>query len=322
MSSPENDVLFCTDDFARRHGERMRSIAPDLDVVTLDGDAPVSDVDVERITTAFFSHDAWPERAANFFGVVLHADRLRWLHTMSAGVDSPIFARLTERGVRLTTSSGSSAAPIARTAMMYLLALSRDLPGMVRAQDRAEWTWHRWSELEGRSVAVVGWGPIGREVARLADAFGMIPTVVRREVHGDEPYAVRRLDELVDVAGEHDAMVVALPLTPETAGIVSRDVIDAIGPDGYFVNVGRGELVDQDALTDALVDGRLGGAGIDVTTPEPLPVEDPLWSAPNLILTPHNSGSTDGTSRRADEAFLANLASWVAGDVLAHEVGG
>ena len=86
------------------------------------------------------------------------------------------------------------------------------------------------------------------------------------------------------------------------------------------MNVGRGELVDQPALTSALVEGRLGGAGIDVTTPEPLPADDPLWAAPNLIITPHNSGSTDGTGRRADEAFLANLERWVAGEDLANEV--
>jgi D-2-hydroxyacid dehydrogenase (NADP+) len=315
-----SDVLFCTDTFANEYGERLRSIAPDFDLVTLSGDEPVSDEDLARITISFFSHDAWPERAANFFGVALRAENLRWLHTMSAGVDSPIFSTFLARGARLTTSSGSSATPIARTAMMYLLALSRDLPGMIRSQDRGEWNWHRWVELEGRSVAVVGWGPIGQEVARLAEAFGMVPTIVRRAAKGDEPYPVRPLNELKSIAADHDAMVVALPLTDDTAGIVSVDVLDAIGPDGYFVNVGRGELVDQASLTSALVDGRLGGAGIDVTDPEPLPADDPLWTAPNIIITPHNSGSTDGTRRRADEAFLSNLEHWVAGTDLANEV--
>jgi D-2-hydroxyacid dehydrogenase (NADP+) len=315
-----SDVLFCTDTFAEAYADRLRLIAPDLDLVTLNGDDPVSDDDLERITIAFFSHDSWPERAANFFGVALRAENLRWLHTMSAGVDSPIFSTFLERGAQLTTSSGSSATPIARTAMMYLLALSRDLPGMIRAQDRGEWTWHRWVELEGRSVAVVGWGPIGQEVARLAEAFGMVPTVVRRAAHGDESFPVRPLSELAAVAADNDAMVVALPLTDDTAGIISSDVIEAIGSDGLFVNVGRGELVDQTALTAALVDGRLGGAGLDVTDPEPLPGEDPLWSAPNVIITPHNSGSTDGTRRRADEAFLSNLEHWVAGTALASEV--
>ena len=314
------DVLFCTDTFFAAHEARLRTIAPDLEFVTLVGDRPVAEADIERITLTFFSHDAWPERAANFFGVALQATNLRWLHTMSAGVDSPVFAIFTDRGVRLTTSSGTSAAPIARTAMMYLLALTRDLPAMIRSQDRAEWSWHRWAELEGRSIAVVGWGPIGKEVARLADAFGLRPTIVRRAALGDEPYPVRHLHELVRVADEHDVMVVALPLTPDTAGIVSAEVIDALGADGLLVNVGRGELLDQAALVAALVEGRLAGAGLDVTDPEPLPADDPLWTAPNLILTPHNSGSTDGTGRRAAEAFLANLERWVNDHVLVNEV--
>ncbi len=314
------DVLFCTDSFAARHGDRVRAIAPDLEFVTLVGEESVPDADLERITLAFFSHDSWPERAVHFFGVALRAENLRWLHTMSAGVDSPVFTTFTDRGVRLTTSSGSSAAPIARTVMMYLLALSRDLPAMIRAQDRAEWSWHRWKELGGRSVAIVGWGPIGREVARLAEAFDMRPTIVRRHARGDEPFDVRAFDDLVGIAHDHDAMVVALPLTPDTEGIVGEEVLDALGPDGLFVNVGRGELVDQPALTAALVEGRLGGAGLDVTTPEPLPADDPLWAAPNLIITPHNSGSTDGTGGRSDEAFLGNLERWVAGDTLHNEV--
>lgn len=315
-----SDVLFCTDVFAERHRDRLRSIAPELELVTLDGGEPVGDDDIARITIAFFSHDSWPERAADWFGVALHAEKLVWLHTMSAGVDSPVFASFLDRGVRLTTSSGSSAPPIARTVMMYLLALSRDLPGMIRAQDRAEWDWHRWDELDGRSIAVVGWGPIGREVARLADAFGLRPTIVRRSAHGDEPFPVRPLDDLVAIAADHDVMVVALPLNDDTEGIISVEVIDALGSDGLFVNVGRGELVDQAALTSALVDGRLGGAGIDVTIPEPLPADEALWSAPNLIITPHNSGSTDGTGRRADEAFLSNLEHWIAGSDLANQV--
>ncbi len=289
-------------------------------MVTLDGSADLTPEQSERSTIAFFSHDAWPERAAQWFGPALNAQNLTWLHTMSAGVDNVVFTMLLDRGVRLTTSSGASAAPIARTAMMYLLALTRDLPGMIRDQDQQNWNWRRWRELEGRSIAVVGWGPIGQEVARLADAFGLSPTIVRRRAHGDEPYPVRRLDELVDVARTHDAMVVALPLTPTTSGLISVEVLDAIGSDGFFVNVGRGELVDQAALTAALVDGRLGGAGLDVTDPEPLPVEDPLWAAPKLILTPHNSGSTDGTGRRSSDAFLSYLERCGAGEPLLNEV--
>jgi phosphoglycerate dehydrogenase-like enzyme len=115
--------------------------------------------------------------------------------------------------------------------------------------------------------------------------------------------------------------VVALPLTPETTGLISAEVIGRMRRDALFVNVGRGELVDQDALTVALRDGHLGGAGLDVVTPEPLPADDALWDLPNLILTPHNSGTSDGTAHRAAEIFLDNLGRIVAGRELLHEVG-
>ena len=315
-----SDVLLCTDTFHDEHRERIESIAPDLEVVALRVGSTPSEDELARVTIAFFSHDAWPERAPDFFRAATNTPALQWMHTMSAGVDSPVFASFLDRGVVLTNSSGENAAPIARTVMMYLLALTRDFPNTIRDQDRHEWNWRRWDELEGRTVAVVGWGPIGQEVARLATAFDMRPTAVRRHERGDEGVPVRRLDELVAVAADHDVVVVALPLNDDTEGIISAEVLDAIGPDGMFVNVGRGELLDQGALTAALVDGRLGGAALDVTTPEPLPADDPLWDAPNLIVTPHNSGSTDLTGRRIARLFLTNLEHRVAGEPLVNVV--
>lgn len=313
------DVLFCTDTFWAGHGAAVEAVAPGIETVQLSVREVTAD-DLDRITMAFFSTDAWPERAAPFFAVTTRAPNLRWLHTMSAGVDSPVFHAFLERGVRLTTSSGSSAKPIARTVMMYLLALARDLPRMMRAQASGEWDWQRWSELEGRRVAIAGYGPIGREVARLAEAFGMEPVVIRRQARGDEGFEVRPLVELVEVVTGVDALVMALPLNDDTRGIVSSDVIAAMSDDAFFVNVGRGELVDQDALTEALRTGQLGGAGLDVTTPEPLPADHPLWTLPNVIITPHNSGSTDGAARRATACFLDNLGRLRHGRNLVNEV--
>jgi phosphoglycerate dehydrogenase-like enzyme len=321
VADATSDVLFCTDAFLAAHGDEVRRVAPQVEVVALAGAATVPPADIGRITLAFFSHDAWPERAPAFMSVALQAPRLRWLHTMSAGVDHPVFTSMVERGVRLTTSSGSSAPPIAGTVMMYLLALSRDLPRMFRAQQQRSWDWARWRELAGRRVAVLGFGPIGQEVVRLTTAFGMQPVIVRRSVHGDEPCPTRTLAELTDVVGEIDVVVVALPLSEGTRRIVSREVIAAMGPRTLFVNVGRGELVDQQALTEALASGAIAGAGLDVTDPEPLPADDPLWALPNVIITPHNSGSSDGTSGRAAEAFLANLDRWTRGAPLHNEVG-
>ncbi len=313
-------ALFCTDTFFDAHADRIASIAPDLDVIALRPGEEVSATDIERITVAFFSNDAWPERAAPFFKVALSADSIEWFHSMSAGVDSPVFATFLERGARLTTSSGASAPPIAGTVMMYLLALSRGLPRMLRAQAAHEWAPEPFRDLDGQRIVVIGYGPIGQEVVRLATAFRMDPVVVRRAARGDEPCPVRTIDELSAAVGDADAVVVALPLADETRGLIDAEIIAAMAPTAVFVNVGRGELVDQAALSEALASGRLAGAGLDVFDPEPLPADDPLWDLSNVIITPHNSGSSDGTTQRVAEIFLDNLGRFVRGEPLRNEV--
>ena len=320
LSPSTGHVLFCTDTFVAAYGHRVKAIAPDLEIVALGESESVSDDDIGRITIAFFSNDSWPERAPSFFKVALAASGLQWLHSMSAGVDSPIFKMFVDRGARVTTSSGASSSPIAGTVMLYLLALSRGLPGWMRAQAAHEWSPIPYRELSGQQVAVVGFGPIGQEVVRLASAFGMNPVIVRRAARGDEPCPVRPLSELLDVVAEADAVVCALPLHDDTRGIFSVDVIEAMRSDASFVNVGRGELVDQKALTEALAAGRLGGAGLDVFDPEPMPADDPLWDLPNVIISPHNSGASDGTEERVVEIFLDNLGRFLEGDPLRNEL--
>jgi D-2-hydroxyacid dehydrogenase (NADP+) len=312
-------ALFCTDTVLDAYGDRIAGIAPDLEVVALRPGEDISADDIERITVAFFSNDAWPERAAAFFKVALGATNLEWFHSMSAGVDSPVFSTFLERGARLTTSSGASAPPIAGTVMLYLLALSRNLPRWLHSQAAHEWSPGPVRELDGQRLVVVGYGPIGQEVVRLATAFRMDPVVVRRSARGDEPCPVRPLSELADTVSEADAVVVALPLAPQTRGIISADVIAAMPSHAVFVNVGRGELVDQPALTDALASGRLAGAGLDVFDPEPLPPDDALWDLPNVIISPHTSGSSEGTAARVAEIFLDNLGRFVRGEALHNE---
>jgi phosphoglycerate dehydrogenase-like enzyme len=313
-------ALFCTDTFADAYAAEIAAAAPGLEVIPLRSGQEVPAEDIERITAAFFSNDAWPERAAPFFKVALDAANLEWFHSMSAGVDSPVFSMFLERGARLTTSSGASAAPIAGTVMLYLLALSRNLPGWMRSQSSHEWAPAPFRDLEGQRLVVVGYGPIGAEVVRLATAFRMDPVVVRRSARGDEPCPVRPLSDLAAAVSDADAVVVALPLAPETRGVVSADVIASMPSRAVFVNVGRGELVDQAALTSALGSGRLAGAGLDVFDPEPLPPDDALWDLPNVIISPHNSGSSDATTARVAGIFLDNLGRFARGEPLRNEV--
>jgi phosphoglycerate dehydrogenase-like enzyme len=313
-------ALFCTDTFADAYADEIAAAAPDLEVIALRQGHEVPIDDIGRVTIAFFSNDAWPERAAPFFKVALEAANLEWFHSMSAGVDSPVFSMFLERGVRLTTSSGASASPIAGTVMLYLLALSRNLPGWLRSQSAREWAPAPFRDLEGQRLVVVGYGPIGAEVVRLATAFRMDPVVVRRSARGDEPCPVRPLTDLPAAVSDADAVVVALPLAPETRGVISADVVSSMPSHAVFVNVGRGELVDQAALTDALASGRLAGAGLDVFDPEPLPPDDALWELPNVIISPHNSGSSDATTNRVAAIFLDNLGRFVRGQPLRNEV--
>jgi D-2-hydroxyacid dehydrogenase (NADP+) len=313
MSAP---VLFCTDTFWDERGEDVVTIDPTVEVVRLVGDEHVTPSDLARITIAFFSPDAWPERSANFWGTCLRADHLQWLHSMSAGTDHPVFATLRDRGVTVTNSAGAAAPSIAQTVMTYLLALSRDLPRSLRDQADRRWDPGPSVDLHGMRLGVVGLGAIGSETARLAQAFGMDVIGLRRSPTGDEPCPTWTIDRLHDLLGWADAVAVTAPLTAETRGLFDSGAFAAMQRGIWFVNVGRGEIVDEAALVEALLDGHVAGAGLDVFATEPLPADHPLWRFPNVIITPHSSGSTDRTRRRSVDQFVDNFRRFVTGEPL------
>lgn len=300
----------------------MRVAAPQLDVVTLNGAEAVTDRDLARITIAFFSGDAWPDRAASFMSTCLHAPALRWMHTASAGVDSPVFGRFTSRGVRLTTSSGASALPIAQTAIMMILGLSRDISGRVRDQQAHRWERRMSEDLDGANVAIIGMGPIGIETAKLATALRMNPIGCRRTVTGEEPCETRTFADLPELLRWADYVVLALPLTADTRGLIGAEQIALMKPTARLINVGRGDLVDEPALVHALATGRLAGAALDVFAVEPLPDDSPLWDMPNVIVTAHDSGATAGSNDRAAGMFVENLGRYSRGEPLLNEVAG
>jgi phosphoglycerate dehydrogenase-like enzyme len=253
-------------------------------------------------------------------GVALGLGGMRWLHTFSAGVDHPVFKGLLARGVRVTTSSGASAAAVAQMAILLLLALSRDLPAHFVSQRERRWVPGQGEDLEGKVVGVVGLGPIGLEVARLARALGMRVIGMRRRPAGDEPcetWPMARLGELLALA---DYVVLALPLTPDTHHLLDAAAIARMRPMARLVNVGRGELVDEAALAAALRDGRIAGAGLDVFEEEPLSEASPLWGLSRVIVTPHVAASTPTAHHHAAELFVENLGRWVRGEALRNEV--
>jgi phosphoglycerate dehydrogenase-like enzyme len=299
--------------FLARHGEALERVAPGVPRAVL-GERGLEGRH-EAVRIAFFSADCFGAAYAREFMIAaLKSPKLEWLHTASAGVDHEVFQRFLARGVRLTTSSGAHAVPIAHTVLLYLLALSRDLPRWLEAQRARRWEPRALHDLQGDRLGVVGLGPIGLEVARLGLALGMRVTGLRRTSRGDEPcetWPLSRLGELLPLV---DWLVLALPLTRETRHLLDARALALLKPTARLVNVGRGSLVDEAALMEALREGRLAGAALDVFEVEPLPEGSPLWELPNVILTPHSSGSTPGNDERAAALFLENLARFRAGE--------
>jgi phosphoglycerate dehydrogenase-like enzyme len=303
--------------------DRAVAAVPDIRPVVYTGPDPLPTDELAGVTIGYFSGDTWPGAVAGMARSLLRASgkQLRWVQSFSAGVDNEVFGRLLDNGVRLTTASGTSASPIAQTVVLYMLALSRDLRGFMRDQDARRWNTREIGELDGATLAVVGMGPIGTEVARLGTALGMrVEAVRRRPGSADEPWATRGFGELHGVLGRSDWVVCALPLVEKTRGLFGAAEFAAMRRGARFVNVGRGDLVDEPALVAALQSGHLGGAGLDVFAVEPLPAESPLWAMDNVIITPHSSGESRRADERTHALFLDNLRRWTASQPLVNEV--
>jgi phosphoglycerate dehydrogenase-like enzyme len=254
--------------------------------------------------------------------------RLRWVHATSAGAGEVVrAAKLPPEALKritITTSSGVHAIPLAEFAILGLLAIAKDLPRFAEDQRARAWPELRrpMRELDGQTLILVGLGEIGRETARLAKAFGMRTVGIRRSrkpppTHVDEVHGPDRLSEL---ARRADAMVVSLPLTEETAGLIDRATIERLPPSCIFVNVGRGGVVDEPALVEALRGRRIAGAVLDVFATEPLPQDSPLWDLPNVVVTPHAVALSARENQRIVELFVANLGRYLDGEPLAKVV--
>jgi phosphoglycerate dehydrogenase-like enzyme len=243
--------------------------------------------------------------------------RLRWVHLSSAGYtpfDTPaVRAAFAARGAALTTSSGVFAEPCAQHALALLLADARRLPAAITSQNRD----HGWPKLELRQTSVllreqkvllVGFGAIARRLTELLRPFGLHISAVRRRPQGDEPLPVHALERLQALLAEADHVFDLLPGNPETVRLFGARQFGAMKRGAAFYNIGRGTTVDQQALGEALVNGPLRAAYLDVTDPEPLPPAHPLWSTPGCVITPHTAGGHADEPERLVAHFLANLA--------------
>ena len=313
-------TLLVSDNVWSRHADAIRAISPEITPVVYEGNEVLPDEIISTINAVFYSSDLWPDRSRGFALSILKATSVKWMHTFSAGVDSPFFVQLMERGVRLTNSSGATASPIAQTTVLYMLALSRNVRAWFQHQEKHEWARQEFAELDGARLAVLGMGPIGIEIARLGVALNMNVEAIRRTPTGSEPCPTFSFDQLPRVLAHADWVAVALPLTDDTRQIFDTKTFAIMKPGAHFINVGRGELVDEDALIAALQSGHLAGAALDVFATEPLPADSPLWNMDNVIITPHSSSASAQSGLRSEDIFVKNLARYVAGEPLLNEV--
>lgn len=252
----------------------------------------------------FDLHEKPPALAA-----VAAARGLRWLNSSYAGVDWLPLAELAERGVAVTCGTGLTARQVAEYAVMTMLAVAKDYPSVVRAQDRHEWLAEPPGirDLAGSRALILGYGAIGQAIGRALEALDVEVLAVSRS----RPRGWRHQ------IGTFDWIVLALPGTPETKGAIGAPELAAMKPDAVLVNFARADCVDQPALVEALTKRRIAAAVLDLTDPEPLPPDHPLWSLPNAHITMHLSGiPTPASQSRAAERFLRNCARFRAGEPL------
>ena len=308
---------------------------------TIEGASPlvrILEYATERIAPGAFRPPPTDEQAAILaeaevlFGshldpIAVHdaATNLKWFQVLTAGLDELIEQGILERDFTITTMSGVGAVPIAEYCMGVMVMLEKDLHETMRDQLEHRWNFHFAGQLRGKTCGIVGLGAIGRELAKRARAFEMRVIATRHSAQpGDTDPDV---DELLPASGlprllaDSDYVNLCVPLTGETDGMIGAGEIALMKPEASIVNIARATVVDTDALLAALREGRIAGAALDVHDPEPLPEDSPFWDMPNVIVTPHRSGSIHGYFERAAEFFAENLQRYVRDEPLLNVVG-
>lgn len=262
----------------------------------------------------FFStalRNAWP-----------HADSLRWVHVAAAGVDSLMFSELRDSDVLVTNAHGAFDASIAEFVLASILAHDKQLHISKGLQQRSVWKHREVQRTAGQNVLVVGTGGIGRATGRLLKAVGMNVLGAGRTVRNRDADFTEVVSsaELPRHAGWADHLVLIAPLTADTRGILSAEVLRAMKPTAHVINVGRGALVDEDALVAALRSEEIAAASLDVFQVEPLPASHPLWDMNNVHISAHMSGDVVGWRGTLADQFLSNLNLWIGGQPLVNQI--
>lgn len=266
------------------------------------------------------------------------APKLRWIQFHYAGIDYAADAAILRKpGLIATTLSGAAAPQVAEYCFTMMLALGHHLPEMFSLQSKAQWPNDRWErlnprELRGSTVGLIGYGSIGRELARLLQPFGVTILAAKKNVmhptdngynipglgdpDGDLFQRLYPMEALVSMIKLSDYVVCSLPLSPETRGMIGAEELNAMKPTAYLIDVGRGGIIDPAALTTVLQDKRIAGAALDVFSEEPLLSNSPFWRLPNVIISPHIAGISPAYQQRAAQMFSENLARYINNETL------
>jgi len=255
-------------------------------------------------------------------GSVASAGSLKWIHSIGAGVDGILTPDVLESKAIITSSSGIHREPISEHVLAFMLSFVRSFHIFARQQMRKEWKRYELQELAGKTLGIIGLGEIGSEIAIKAKALGMRVIAVKR-TSGEKPTSVDQLwmqDRLKDLLGDSDFVVLSLPLTPETRGFIGEPELRAMKKSAYLINISRGKIVHEAKLIQAIREGWIAGAGLDVFEEEPLPEKSELWQMPNVIITPHVAGSNPQYTARAMAIFEENLQRFLNGKPLTNLV--
>jgi len=275
--------------------------------------------DVTGLST---KHELAPSLKA-CYKVLEESSNLRWVHIHSAGADRDVYVRLRAKGVQVATSSGANAEVVAQTALAGLLALSRKFPELVHAMHAKKWAPLLGSQLppdlNGQTALLVGWGPIAQRVAQFLTMLGLRLKVVRQQVQTESPEKsashssqpeMLTFETIESALPSADWVILMCPLTETTRGLINARKLSLLPKGAGLVNVARGEVVVEKDLIEALQNGSLGSAYLDVFEHEPLSQASSLWHLPNVIVTPHSAGFSAGNEVRVSQMFLRNLSSW------------
>jgi len=287
--------------------------------------ARLAQADCDRIDCLFLDRDMrFNEQLHDAYSdALLRMNNLKWAHYTSSGIGQQLHvSELNAKGVITTSSTGSNAEPVAQTGFTGLMMLARRFPHYIQGQHKREWQPLRGAalpdDLRGQTLLLIGVGAVGKTFAGYALAFGLRIIGVRRSpmAPGDPVDEMHPPSKLPEILPRADWIVIACPLTEETHNLINAAAFKRMKKGARIINIGRGEVIEEAALIEAIRSGHLGGAALDAHIQEPLPKDSPLWDLPNVIITPHNASASTGNEKRSADMFVANFGHWARGEAM------